>query len=118
MFVQGKIRDDLLELSVLLLELADPSQFGNPHSHVLPLPAVKGLLADADLPAYLADRRSGFRLPDGIGNLLLREPGLPHDILLPLRTAKISGIITSDMSGFRGEGQSEKVFGFRKRAYT
>src|SRR5258706_16370798 len=81
MLIQRQIGDELLELAVLILELAQPSQLGHSHSGEFLLPAIKGLLTDAELPTDLGDRCSRFYLAYGIRHLLFSEGRFPHLIL-------------------------------------
>ena len=78
MLVQGEIRHQQLELSVLLSQLSQLSQFRYPYSRVLLLPPLKRLLAHPQLAANLHRRRPGFYLSQGVDNLLPTVPLALH----------------------------------------
>jgi len=76
--VQRKVRHDLLQLPVLILQLAKAAELGDPNPLILALPAVEGLLAYPKLPADFPDWLPGFHLLQGVRDLLLGETGLAH----------------------------------------
>src|SRR5690606_19049668 len=110
-FVQREIGYELLQLSVLFLELLQFTQLRDTQAAVLLLPAVERGLGDLQLAADLSDRRTGLRLPQGHRNLLLGESTLSHGRL----SSPSSGIQVrpqhsskrdSKWIRFRGEGQA------------
>jgi len=80
--VQAQVGHDLLELAVFFFELAQPTQFGRPHTRILLAPHVEGCVADAHLAAYLLNTGAQFRLLQRKGDLILCEFALLHDMLL------------------------------------
>ena len=78
MFVEGQIGHELLECEVFFFQLAQTPQLGDAHTGELFLPAVEGLLADAELAADVGDRRTGLGLAERVGDLLLSKGGLLH----------------------------------------
>jgi hypothetical protein len=59
--IQRQIGDDLLQASILLLELRDPPPLGHPHAGVALLPVVERRLAHAE-PAAELGHAAGQRL--------------------------------------------------------
>jgi hypothetical protein len=76
--VQVQIRDQLLELAVLLLELPQPVQLGYAQTAVLLLPVLERSLGNSHPPARLADRCTALGLTQGKRNLLFSELRLLH----------------------------------------
>jgi hypothetical protein len=76
--VQGKIGHQALELPVLLLEKPELTKLRRPQAAVLPLPAIESLLRDPELANYFLDLRSGLRLLQREGDLLLCELRFLH----------------------------------------
>ena len=60
--VRCLIRDQLLELAILLLERLQPPRFAHLQPTVLPPPAVKRRLGDPELPTEIDDPCSAFML--------------------------------------------------------
>ena len=81
--VQCQIGDQPLELAVLVFQLLEPSDFRPPHADELLLPAVERRLRDAHLPADLVHRGAILRLPQGEGDLFIREAFTRHGIHPP-----------------------------------
>jgi hypothetical protein len=69
----SQIGHDLLQLAVLLLELAQPLHLRWRQAGVLLAPIVIGRLADPRLAADLTDRCAFLSLPQNEGNLRLRK---------------------------------------------
>ena len=69
--VHHRLRQELLQLRVLVLELLQPLHLGRQQTGTLLLPVEVGGLADPRLPAGLPNRRSIFAL--------LNEPPLETD---------------------------------------
>ncbi len=76
--VEAEIGHQLLQLSVLFLQLLQPPDLSDPHPGVLLLPPVEGLLADAHLPNHFRDWSTQLSLAQSIGDLLLGVPALLH----------------------------------------
>jgi len=81
MLIQRQLGDELLALAVLIRALAPPAPLGHSHSGEWLLPALQGLLTDAELPTDRGDRCSRFYLAYGIRHLLFSEGRFPHLIL-------------------------------------
>jgi site-specific DNA recombinase len=81
-------------------DLAQAPQLGHADAGIFPLPAVEGLLGDAQLPTYLAHRGAVLRLPERGDDLLVGELALPHDALLP----NYANVRVSGWTPFRGAG--------------
>ena len=71
MLVEGEVSNELLEASVLLLELLQSLELRDAHTGELAPPAVKALLADPHLPAELGDGLAGLGLTQGVADLLV-----------------------------------------------
>jgi hypothetical protein len=65
---------------ILVLELADAAYLAHAEMAVALPPDVERGLADAELAADVADRRSGVRLAERVGDLLLRELRLLYPV--------------------------------------
>lgn len=78
MLVQGQVGNQLLELPVLIPQLAQLPDLRRAEAAVLLLPAVERLLGDLELAADLDDRRAGLDLPQGHGDLFLGELARLH----------------------------------------
>src|SRR5690606_37431877 len=76
--VQAELGDELLQLPVLLLRLAQPAHLGGHHAAVALPPVAERRLADPGFPAHLADCRSLFGLPQHERDLRLAEPRSLH----------------------------------------
>lgn len=85
LLVQAQVGHQLLELPVLLLELTQPAQLGDPHAAEPLLPPVEDGLADAHLAHDVAHGGARLLLPQGEGDLLLGELRLPHGLGPPPR---------------------------------
>src|SRR5262249_3281568 len=91
----------------LVLQLAQPSQFGDAHPRELPPPAVEGLLGDPQLAAHLNHRGARFGLAQGVDDLLFRERFSRH-------APSSSGCVHSNPRGgpvFRAQTNGEKPTG-------
>src|SRR5215471_13975817 len=78
LLIQGQVGDELLELPVLLAELPELPDLGDPQAPKPLLPAVEGRFTDAELPADLLDGSPRLRLPEGHGDLLRGIPTRLH----------------------------------------
>ena len=76
MLVQAQVRDELLQLAVLVLELLDPPQLADAQPAIHLLPAIEGLLRYAHKADDLRHRRARLRLLQRKGDLLFRVPRL------------------------------------------
>ena len=74
--VQAQVGHQLLELPVLFLDLAQPPQLDDHNPGKLPLPAVKDLLAHAQLAADLHGWDACFRLAQSMDDLFLGKSTL------------------------------------------
>lgn len=72
-FVETEIGNQLLELAILLLELAHPSQLLDPNACILFLPGIERGLRDTSLATYLFQSYASIRLVQCKSNLLLRK---------------------------------------------
>lgn len=82
MFVQSEVGDQLLELAILVFELAKAAKFSHPHTGKFLLPAVEGLFSDAESATEFQDWSAGFDLAKSVGYLFLGELGFLHRELL------------------------------------
>src|SRR5207302_7049676 len=80
--IEREVRHQALEARVLIAQLAQLPDLGEPELRVLLLPQVKARLAHPELPAYIRDRRAAFRLAQRHGNLLIRKSLALHGPLL------------------------------------
>jgi hypothetical protein len=71
------IGEELLELGVLVLERAQPLGLVDLHAAELLLPAVVGLLGDAESAADVGGLGAGVDLLEGADDLLVGELALP-----------------------------------------
>ena len=78
MYIKSLVSHELLESTVLPLELLEALDVADAHPPVLGFPAVVGGLADALLAAYLRDRRAGFTFLQDGDDLALCEPPPAH----------------------------------------
>jgi len=76
--IERLVGHDPLQSPVLLLELLEPPSVRDLHPAVLPLPAMKRVVADSSPPAELTDLGSGLVLLQQPYDLLGRKSGLPH----------------------------------------
>ena len=83
--VEREIGHEAFELAILVPQLPQFAELGDAQRAEALLPSVERLLADAELAADLADGRTGFRLAQGQGDLLVRKlafssgpPAPPH----------------------------------------
>ncbi len=75
---QGLFAGELLEAAVLVLELLDPPDLGDPQAAVHLLPAVEGLLADVVLLEELLAGATFLRFAKNRYDLLWSEPFPSH----------------------------------------
>src|SRR5262249_9086446 len=78
LLVERQVGHQLLELAILLAQLAQLADLGRAQVPELLLPAVVGLLADLLLTAELGDRHAALPLPEDVHHLLRRELARPH----------------------------------------
>lgn len=78
MLVEAEVRNELLELAILVLELLQAPQLAHTKPAVQLLPAIKGLLADTHSAQHLGDRRARLGLLQRERNLLLGELRFLH----------------------------------------
>src|SRR5262245_9702534 len=76
--VERKVGNDLLELPILLAQLAQLADLRRAQVAKPLLPPVVGLLADPVLPAELDHRHAAVPLPEDVHHLLRRELARPH----------------------------------------
>src|SRR5262249_55730812 len=76
--VECQVGDDLLQLAILLAELAQLADLGGAEIAEPLLPPVVGLLADPVLAAQLNHRHAAVPLPEDVHHLLRRELARPH----------------------------------------
>src|SRR5262249_29342009 len=76
--VERQVGDELLELAILLAQLAELLQLARADVAELLLPAIVGLLADPVLAAHLHHRHTALPLPADRHHLLRRELARPH----------------------------------------
>src|SRR5690606_5582070 len=89
--VERQISNQPLQLRVLLAQLSQLAQLRRPQVRVLLLPDVERRLADAHLAADIGHRRATLRLPQRIGDLLVRVPRALHRPLLLSAPTGLSG---------------------------
>src|SRR5579871_2368885 len=89
--VEREVGDQALQARVLIAQLAELADLGEPELGVLLLPEVKARLAHPDLPADVRHRRSAFGLAQCVGDLLVGKSLALHGPLLPFwRTSEVS----------------------------
>jgi len=76
--VELRLGQELLELRVLVLELAQPAHVAGLHTSELGLPLVKRVLADAVASTDLFGSRAAVMLGNDRHDLLVGKPGLAH----------------------------------------
>src|SRR5215469_17138849 len=76
--IEHRLRQQLLELAVFILECLQPAGVGHLHAAVLRTPRVKRRIADPVLAAQLDDRNARLVLLQHLDDLLLAEPSLAH----------------------------------------
>src|SRR5262249_16180961 len=76
--VQRQVGDDLLELAILLAQLAQLADLGRAEIAEPLLPSVERLLADPVLPAELDHEHTGVALAQDVDHLLGRELARSH----------------------------------------
>src|SRR5690606_28601718 len=76
--LQQFLRQQALELAVLVLQLLEPPRLAGIHPAILRLPAVEGVAGNAELAADLRRRHSRLMLPERGGDLIRRESLLLH----------------------------------------
>jgi hypothetical protein len=74
MLVERQIRDQALELRVLIAQLAQLTDLTRSQVRVLLLSNVERGLADAHRTTDIRDRRAALRLPEHVRDLLVRIP--------------------------------------------
>ena len=100
--IQGQIGHELLESTVLVLQLPQSPILGNCHLAVPLAPDVVGRLADPDGPCDLGNGRARIDLPQRGGNLFLRKLALLHAFLLPLEGCKLADFSSFCWPSFSG----------------
>ena len=93
MLVQAEVRDQLFQLPVFILKLLQTPQLADAKTAVHLLLTIECLLRNPHPPDNFGHRRTGFRLLQRKGNLLVRVPRLLHVQLLArrlLRAGKLS----------------------------
>src|SRR5882762_4177929 len=80
--IEREVGHQALEARVLIAQLAELADLGEPELRVLLLPQVKARLAHPELPAYICHRRPAFRLAQRHGNLLVGKSLPLHGPLL------------------------------------
>ncbi len=88
MLVQAEVRNQLLELAVLLLEQLQPPQLADTQAVVHLIPAAKGRFGDTHPPDHLGHRYARLRLLQRERDLLVAVPRLLHRQLLPRGSTK------------------------------
>src|SRR5882762_3289702 len=89
--IEREVGHQALEARVLIAQLAELADLGEPELRVLLLPQVKARLAHPELPAYICHRRPAFRLAQRHGNLLVGKSLALHGPRLPFRrTSEVS----------------------------
>src|SRR2546429_104585 len=89
--IEREIGHQALQPRVLITQLAELADLGEPELCVLLLPEVKARLAHPDLTAHIRHRCAPFRLAQRHGNLLIRKTLPLHGPLLPIwRTSEVS----------------------------
>lgn len=78
LLVQHQIGDHLLQISALLLELAQALRLAHVEAAVLRAPVVDGLGRDAVIASEVVDLRAAFGLLEDLGCLGLGELTLAH----------------------------------------
>src|SRR5690606_33806263 len=76
--LQQFLRQQALELAVLVLQPPEPPRLAGIHPAILRLPAVEGVAGNAELAADLRRRHSRLMLPERGGDLIRRESLLLH----------------------------------------
>jgi hypothetical protein len=77
--------------AILIAQLAELADLGEPELRVLLLPQLKTRLAHAELSTYVGHRGAAFRLAQRKGNLLVGKSLPLHGPLLPFRrTSEVS----------------------------
>src|SRR6516164_1225221 len=90
-FVERQIGYQALQACVLIAQLPELTDLGEPHLGVLLFPQVKARLAHTQLAADVRHRGSAFGLSQRIGDLLIGKSLALHGPLLPfLRTPEVS----------------------------
>src|SRR5579862_122425 len=90
-FIEREVGHQALEARVLIAQLAELADLGEPELRVLLLPEVKARLAHAELPADIRHGRPAFGLAQRVGDLLVGKSLALHGPLLPLRrTSEVS----------------------------
>src|SRR6267378_4550946 len=88
--IEREIGYETLQARVLITQLAQLVDLGEPELRVLLLPEVKARLAHPDLTAHIRHRCAAFRLAQCHGNLLIRKTLPLHGPLLPIwRTSEV-----------------------------
>ena len=73
MLVEREIGDEPFQQAVFFFELPEPTQFTHAQVRLLLLPGVERGITHPELPAEVADRGAGLRLPEGIHDLRSSE---------------------------------------------
>src|SRR5580698_9034798 len=76
--IQHRLRQQLLQLAVLVLQRLELAGIGDLHPTVARAPLVEGRIADAVLAAQLARRQSGSVLLQHLDDLFFRKSALTH----------------------------------------
>src|SRR6202050_1785121 len=83
--IKHRLRQELLQLAVLVLQRFELAGVGDLHPAIARSPLVEGGIADAVLATQLARRQSGSMLLQHLDDLLFRESALTH-VRLPMGT--------------------------------
>src|SRR5690606_14224944 len=84
--IHHRLRQEPLQLRILVLELLQPLRLADLHAAILRAPVVEGRIADPVLPAQLCGAQPRLMLLQDADNLLFREPAAFHVRLLLWRT--------------------------------
>ncbi len=97
--VEHRLRQQLLELPVLIVQRLQPPRVGYLHAAIAITPVVEGRVADPVLAADVRHRNPGLMLLQHRNDLFFAEPALLHLRLLPTES-------NSNRGRFRGQRQS------------
>jgi len=106
--VQGEVGDQALQASVLVAQLAELPDLGEPELAVLLLPHVEARLAHAHLPTDVPYWRASLGLPQRESDLLLRVPRLLHALISRAEDprSQLSPVLICRRKVGRGQGDS------------
>src|SRR5215510_11828196 len=92
--IEREIPHHALQPRVLLLELLQPPQLGDPEIRVLLLPDVEGRFAHAHLSTNVRNRHARLGLPQCESDLLLGVAGPLHAPLLPFTEPRAATLLS------------------------